>query len=75
MAAQGLSLSKKAFYNSSRGFHKTQEEGELVLLFDFLEKEGYNIHSRYHYEMDSATANPISCQLEQLFFMSDIQIQ
>ena len=75
MAAQGLSLSRSSFYNTQRTSNTTQDEGTLGPLFEFLNSHNYNIRSRYHYEMDSATANPISSRLEQLFFMSDAQIQ
>jgi hypothetical protein len=75
MAAQGLTLERRAFYNSQRTSNRVQDEAELSHVFDFLGSHNYNIRSRYHYEMDPATANPISRCLEQLFFMSDTQIQ
>ncbi|KAI9761281.1 MAG: hypothetical protein M1840_001984 [Geoglossum simile] len=75
MATQGLSLSRNAFYNTQRTSNTIQDEGALGPLFKFLNSHNYNIRSKYHYEMDSATANPISSHLEQLFFMSDTQIR
>ncbi|KAI9760044.1 MAG: hypothetical protein M1840_002745 [Geoglossum simile] len=75
MAVQDLKLDRNAFYNTQRSSNKQQDGPELLPLFDFLNEKRYHIRSRYRYEMDSTTAEPISRQLEQLFFMSDSQIQ
>ncbi|KAI9766567.1 MAG: hypothetical protein M1839_004877 [Geoglossum umbratile] len=75
MATQGISLSRNAFYNTQRTSNTIQDKGALSPLFEFLNSYNYNICSRYHYEMDSATANSISSHFKQLFFMSDAQMQ
>ncbi|KAI9858475.1 MAG: hypothetical protein M1813_006417 [Trichoglossum hirsutum] len=75
LEAQNLSIDRRAFYNSQRGSNRRQDETDLQSLFNFLSSKGYYCRSRYHYEMDLATAEPINCQLEQLFFISDTQIQ
>ncbi|KAI9760849.1 MAG: hypothetical protein M1840_002182 [Geoglossum simile] len=75
MAVQDLKLDRNAFYNTQRSSNKQQDGPELLPLLDFLNEKRYHIRSRYCYEMDSAIAEPISRQLEQLFFMSDSQIQ
>jgi len=75
MAAQDLTINRATFYNIQRDSNKRQEETELHSLFDFLTCKSFYVCSRYHYDMDPATAEPVKRQLEQLFFMSDVQIQ
>ena len=75
MAAQDLTINRATFYNIQRDSNKRQEETELHSLFDFLTCKSFYVRSRYHYDMDPATAEPVKRQLEQLFFMSDVQIQ
>ena len=73
LEAQNLSIDRRAFYNSQRASDKHQDD--LQSLFGFLSEKGYYCHSRYKYDMDPATAEPINRYLEMLFFMSDAQIQ
>ncbi|KAI9766772.1 MAG: hypothetical protein M1840_006247, partial [Geoglossum simile] len=75
LEAQNLSIDRRAFYNSQRGSNKHQNESGLQSLFGFLSEKGFYCQSKYKYNMDPATAEPISRSLEMVFFMSDTQIQ
>jgi hypothetical protein len=62
-------------YNAGRSSRRSHDEEELGSLLEFLNGQQYNICFRYHYTMDPATTEPVSSHLEQLLFMSDIQIK
>jgi len=73
--AQGLHLGRRAYYNLQRDFSIPKDEGDLQTIFRYLEEEGFHVRSRYTYDMDSATGQPVRRQLEQIFFMSEDQIR
>ena len=75
LEAQSLSIDRRAFYNSQRGFDKSQDGADIRSLFGFLSEKGYYCHNKYKYDMDPATAEPINRYLEMLFFMCNTQVQ
>jgi hypothetical protein len=75
LEVQNLSIDRRAFYNSQKGADKSQETTDLQSLFEFLLGKSYHCHTRYKYNMDFATAEPVNRYLEMLFFISENQIQ
>jgi hypothetical protein len=73
--SQDLSLSKSAYYNILKPSVTSIGDGDLTAIWDTMVAEGFHTRSRYTYVMDSATGQPISRCLQQLFFISDAQIR